>query len=248
MVKMKEIGISRVGCANPSAGKSVSSRSWFFEQFSFLRFLVLFFVLYVLVVPGVYLLWPKLWTNNVVAFLTSPFNFSENFASLYGTPLEGLINNYALTVVILFFSFVYPHVLRQTRRVGPEAVFLGSLVGSYLVSVLAWWLKGTPTTGTSIIGFCMILYLIPSTFLDARALYSSKVPRTGRSIGESLRFLSILLLLTFSLVLFSGYWLYPAYIYHLAGAAVCGIVVLTSVRLRAQKSAMRATRVGFLNN
>lgn len=218
--------------------RTAPSRSEFWRQFAFYRLLVLFVVLYVFVVPSVYLLWPKLWTSNVVAFITSPFNLRENFVSLYGSPLEGLIYNYGLTAVMLCFSLAYPHVLRQTRRVGPEAVFLGSLVGSYLVSVLAWWLIGTPTTGTSIIGFCMILYLIPSTFLDVFPYFhNGKVPRTGRSMRRCLRFSFILLLLVFSLVSFFGYWLYPACIYHLAGAAVCGIVVMANVRIHAHKSA-----------
>jgi hypothetical protein len=208
----------------------------YLQGLSIVRVPLLFIILYT-IVPFIYLSSPKaLWGNDILAFLTSPFNFKENFASVYSSAFEGLPNNFVFTVVVMFISLVYPHVLAKTRLVGPEAVFLGSLIGSYTVSFIAWLSIGTPRTGTSIVGFCMVAYLCITTFFDAPTYFNKMKNRPPKPRSTIARFSFIVGVLAFSFIATLGYWLgNSAYVYHFAGASVCAIVALMIAKTRSRK-------------
>jgi len=146
------------------------------EGSSFYHVLVPFAILCI-VVWWVYVVGALLtgfWGNEkTVAFLTSPFYPKENFV-LYPSPLEGIFFNFVVTSAIIISSILYYHRLAESKRVNPKLVFWGSVVASYVTSVFAWKIDGMPLTGTSIIGFTFVCFLVLLSFFDV-FIYFNKI-------------------------------------------------------------------------
>jgi hypothetical protein len=202
-------------------------------QFGFREvYFVMLFVFLNLLVLLFYFSEPKaLWGNHIIEFITSPFNFKEDFLKVYSSPQEGLLNNVGVPFIIAFVQVLYYHLLAQNRRIRPELVFWASVLASYLVSGLAWFLTGAPSTGTSIIGFSMIAFLFGSTLFDIPT-YFRKI-REGKKQQQLLAKCYIVSVVSiFSLVGLVLFYLWgnASYGYHLAGGLLCWVLVTVIVQ------------------
>ena len=94
--------------------------------------------------------------NPAVIWISSPFNVFYEAANHYG-----IIYNFVLVVLFCFFVESYSRAVADLKgRVSLiRNAFLLSIVASYIVS-LVWWkfLAGFPSSGTSIIGFSLIVF------------------------------------------------------------------------------------------
>jgi len=191
--------------------------------------LSLFPILYVLVL-GIYSVSLRAaWENNVLAFVTSPFNFKEDFLSVYGSPLAGYWNNLVLPWGFMVFSLIYYHILAVSKRISPELVFWASTAASYVVSVLVWFHYGTPSTGTSIVGFCMVAFLFGNAVNDLLS-YRNTLKNTKNMRIFAKTYIAAITLLVSGTVLVLFYWLgNNSYLYHFVGGAICGAFVIARV-------------------
>lgn len=193
-----------------------------------LVYVPLVFAALYLTASGVYLISPTdLWYNNVLAFLTSPFNFKEDFLKTYSSVTQGIWLNLVFTFAIIAFSIFYFRMLAVSKRISPTLIFWTSVLASYVVAGAIWLLKGVPSTGTSIIGFCITAFLIGSSFKDLSSFSLNKKEKINRK-----HFLAALSILFFSLVLSGFYLLGGAAPLHLLGGTVCAgsILVVFSTR------------------
>jgi hypothetical protein len=164
-----------------------------------------------------------------LAFLSSPFNMLEDFSGyysgLYQSPQQGYIYNTVFTTAFLFFAAFYYHFITENKRFSIERVFLGSIVGSYVVSIVVWMLTGWPSTGTSIIGFCVLAYLLGLSSYDLLVV-KRKEPQLRFKTAKSIMIIPTIIFS--SIILLFGYLLgNNASVYHLAGGAICGILAFT---------------------
>lgn len=167
--------------------------------------------------------------SNILAFLTSPFNFVEDFSKVYKSPMEGYWLNAGFTAFIISVSIVYAQLLASSKRVKPELVFWTSILASYLVSIFVWRFNGMPSTGTSIIGFCMTAFLLLSSLHDLPAYF--KKLRNKLCFLTIGKLFAINLVFVFSLVVLLSYWLgNSSYPYHFVGGAICGVLILAIVK------------------
>ena len=170
--------------------------------------------------------------GTVLAFLTSPFNFLEDFTGNYEWPQQGYLYNTVVTVIFLFFATFYYYWITENKRFSIERVFWASIIGSYGVSIVVWAIKGWPSTGTSIIGFCVVGYLLGLSFFDF------KRQRNKTKFSSRLRNLIILPTLLVSCIILPTAYLLgnDAYPYHLAGGGICAILLLLLRRKQSSKS------------
>jgi hypothetical protein len=136
-----------------------------------------FFVFVIAYVVGNFLFWLGLQSVNgdgsrlaIVFFLTSPVNLYENFSGAYSSVTQGLLANFAFTAVMLALTEAYCRVDQVKLRgsLSVDRAFLASIAASYLLSILVWVWEGFPAYGSSIIGFCMTVFLLINSLLDAR--------------------------------------------------------------------------------
>ena len=99
--------------------------------------------------------------NSLWLFLTSPFNAVENYSSAYSSPLIGFASNYVFVVFLIAFSeILYQRYAKLMKNwVDYRTVFLSSVIASYIVGAITWR-GGVPAHGTSIVSFCLILFLL----------------------------------------------------------------------------------------
>jgi hypothetical protein len=162
---------------------------------------------------------------DLALLLSSPFNFLENFSNLYPSSSVGLLLNFALTgyMLILVEGYCRLGQVKLRGRVSVDFAFLASIIASYAVSVFTLLTGGTPSYGSSIVGFCMMVFLLVNTLLDS-PIYLSKEARTSRSVWARLAWLPSL---AFSLVLIPGGYIFgnPGLPLHLEGLVVFALLV-----------------------
>ncbi len=102
--------------------------------------------------------------NGDVIFITSPFNILEVTGS--ASPAFSFLANFVLVAMVILMAELYYDFSVMTIPAG--AAFAMAVTASYIISACSWLLKGTPSAGTSIIGFSMFLYLAASAVLDMK--------------------------------------------------------------------------------
>ena len=169
--------------------------------------------------------------GNVLAFLTSPFNLGEIYSKVYNSYLEGYFFNGVFTAGIIFVAIIYPQLLATNRRVKPELVFWTSIIASYLVSMIVWFFTGAPSTGTSIVGFCMVGFLLVSSMNDLRDYFSKKIRHPSKlSIIEVTTITAIAIFSLIFAILF--YSLGENAYVHFVGGAICAFLIFVMIKLR----------------
>jgi hypothetical protein len=169
--------------------------------------------------------------GNIFAFVTSPFNLAEVFAKVYTSPMEGYLFNALFTSIIIIFSIIYFHLFAASKRVTPELVFWISIISTYIVSAFVWFLTGAPSTGTSIIGFCMVGFLFMVSLNDLRICFGKKGMEKNKLIIAKVSLAASISIFS----LFSAILLYSignSAIVHFSGGAICAVLILMIKKLK----------------
>ena len=135
------------------------------------------------------------------------------------------------TVYIMIVAIIYSNYWSLSRRIKPELIFWVSIVSSYVVSLLVWIFTGQPSTGTSIIGFCMVGFLFLRSLNDLRFYFNKERIEDNKStirnisLTASLAFISLVFALLF-------YSLNQSVYVHFAGGAICATLIIIIVKLK----------------
>jgi hypothetical protein len=104
-------------------------------------------------------------SNKTVIWLVSPFNITQEIGG------AGVYYNYALIVVTFLFVELYSRNMAklQDRDFIMDNALILSVFSAYVASLIVWFAVGTPSMGSSIIGFNLFIFfaidLIDSEFL-----------------------------------------------------------------------------------
>jgi hypothetical protein len=179
----------------------------------------------------------KMWGLNYTAwFLTSPFNPLEITSQTYGSYTIGEVSNFGLVAIIILGADIYHQFfsIRWKNQLLPRTVLFAAIAASYIVSGLVWIFDKIPSTGTSIIGFCLIGYIVINSSADFKNYRRAKLMREqGKVAASSRKVLAYVWLLVLSWVglvfLFldnSSYWL------HLLGGGISLVIIFSFLRHR----------------
>ncbi len=206
------------------------------EAFRKIETFFIFVILYALV-NFVYFSDFKRWGLNYTAwFLTSPFNPLEITSRAYGSYTIGEVSNFGLVAIIILGADVY-HQFFSTRwknQLLPRTVLFAAIAASYMVSGLVWIFDKMPSTGTSIIGFCLIGYVVINSSADFKDYQRAKLLReqgkAAASARKTLAYIWLLVLSWVSLVFLfldnSSYWL------HLLGGGISLVIIYSFLKHR----------------
>ena len=201
-------------------------RTWYIVDLFVTLYLIVLLTYYAFSVYGVSL--SNIW-GNIFAFLTSPFNLAEVFAKVYNSPIEGYVFNAIFTAVIIIVAIIYANLWASSKRIKPELVFWTSIIASYIISIFVWFFTGAPSTGTSIIGFCMVGFLFVSSLYDLRAYFNKKRAEHGKLIIAKVSLtVSITVISLFFGLLF--YSLSNSIYVHFGGGAICAVLIFTAIK------------------
>lgn len=167
--------------------------------------------------------------GKILAFSTSPFNFTEIFSKVYSSPMEGYLSNGVFTVVIIFMSIFYYSLFALSKRVKPTTVFWTSVAASYIVSIFVWLITGAPSTGTSIIGFCMVGFLFINSLNDLRVHFKTKKAEQSKFIIAKVSLSASIALVSLFLALFF-YSLGNSIYVHFGGGATCASLIFIAIK------------------
>ena len=203
-------------------------RTWYIANLFVILTMIVFLTYYAFSVYKVSL--SNFWVS-VFSFLTSPFNLTEVFAKVYSSPVEGYFFNGIFTFVLIIFCIIYFHLFASSKRVTPEFVFWMSIVASYVVSALVWFFTGAPSTGTSIVGFCMVGFLLVSSMNDLRVYFSKKIRHTSKL--SIIKVTTITAIAIFSLIFAILFYSLGENAYvHFVGGAICAFLIFVMIKLR----------------
>jgi hypothetical protein len=196
----------------------------------YLTYLIANYV-YLVVLPGAVF-------DYRAVFLTSPFNILETLSPIYASFGQGLTENFVLVVFFMALAESYSRfsLVKLNAYLSVDLAFLLSIASTYIVSGLWWWKAGAPASGTSIVAFCMLLYLAAASVGDVR-VYGKRGRRQGAEFAKA--FLWVLAI-SISLAAASTYLLgNPHFEVHIMGAvtftALDGAFVLTRLVRRNER-------------
>ncbi len=137
-------------------------------------------------------------SHSFVLFLTSPFNISYEMAN------NGVIYNYVLVVAIYLLVEIYSRNIADLKggvSLIRNAAIL-SIVASYIVSALVWYLYGFPSSGTSILAFNMLLFSAFETYDSELIKRMSERTMNTRKALEIMSIVFVVLVVILSLLLY----------------------------------------------
>ncbi len=109
-------------------------------------------------------------------FITSPFNPIEDLSKVYSNVEIGYLANGVFIAILLFITQIYMERAMKwlSGRITIRKVFFSGVFASYITAAIYWISTGQPSTGTSIIGFGVLMFLTFSLILDAAYYFRSK--------------------------------------------------------------------------
>lgn len=131
-------------------------------------------------------------TDRPLVFLTAPFNGIENLSRVYGSFQQGLEANFLFILCLIIATEIYCSYFMKffRRRIGIVRLFLFSVLASYILSALEWRLTGYLSSGTSIIGFCLAVFLTLSLIVDL-AVYLRKKDLGARTTRRPSKLIAV---------------------------------------------------------
>lgn len=148
-------------------------RHYYSYLFMLLYFVITFVVygFYIYLVPALSTVSYGTFVIHAFNFLTSPFSPLENlkFAGNYeSVVINGLIPNFLEILIFMLVLQLYmdSNFYLLSRFFKFKHIFYTSIIATYILSLLVWLIKGQPSTGTSIIGFSLILFIELCLILD----------------------------------------------------------------------------------
>jgi hypothetical protein len=113
------------------------------------------------------------------------------------------------------------------RSLSLPRIFVTSVAGTYVVAAIIWILTGQPSTGTSIIGFTMVVAIAASSGADFLAQLRRIYEGNHRAVNYLKSYGLLIVCGVASLIALRSYLLAnSSYQLHLAGGAVSGVVML----------------------
>jgi hypothetical protein len=199
-----------------------------------MRVTLFFYVAYI-VTNYIYVKLPQAFELNYgVIFVTSPFNLLEDLSHIYVNPMQGLEANFWVVLLIILLAEIYSRFSHARFEVaGIDGVFALALGASYATSALWWQVKGVPESGTSIVAFSIVLYLLAISLADARIYI---VPHK-LSIMEIIKFPLWITSLGTSCVAAPTFILgNPSYEVHLVGITFFGAFLMLLILYRLKRN------------
>lgn len=98
------------------------------------------------------------WTNEMLAFITSPVNILENQGATPQIWSQNITFNFTLLVFWIAIIELYSRLYRPMISVD-EAFVLG-LMATYMTSATVWLDYGAPAIGTSVVASVMLVYVV----------------------------------------------------------------------------------------
>jgi len=205
-----------------------------FANIVMMRVTLFFYVAYI-VTNYIYVKLPRaLELNYGVIFVTSPFNLLENLSHIYANPTQGLEANFWIVLLFILLAEIYSR-FAHARFVGTgiDGAFALALGASYATSALWWQVKGVPESGTSIVSFSIVLYLLVISLADARI----NIVPYKLSIMEKIKFPLWITSLGTSCVAAPTYILgNPSYEVHLVGITFFGAFLMLLILYRLKRN------------
>ncbi|MEM3190651.1 MAG: hypothetical protein QW292_00780 [Candidatus Parvarchaeota archaeon] len=173
-----------------------------------------------------FILFLKLIPENILIFITAPFNALEDLSASYGSVYVGFLFNFLpVFIMLLIASYIYTKNNRLNKFLKPSDVFVVGILASYLSSAVYWLAFKVPSRGTSILAITLLIYfLIYVSTYDFKALFVKRANKNyskrTKEIAAYITF--ILLLIIIILVLASNYGLL---LVHIIG----GLIALSSI-------------------
>ncbi|MGC8622213.1 MAG: hypothetical protein ACP5U0_09890 [Caldisphaera sp.] len=110
-----------------------------------------------------------------MVFISSPFNWEEDFTGLYPSPIFGMVENSILPSLAISLPSIYNKImniingglfkleeeknpLSQENVESSFKVLVYSVIATYLTSIYNYFSTGAVGSGTSIIGVCLFAY------------------------------------------------------------------------------------------
>jgi len=175
-------------------------------------------------------------------FATSPFSPLEDFSRIYSSVTVGLISNFFVVALLILISEIIADFVLKNGKSYVRTTFVYSILSSYILSFIIFVLLGTPSTGTSIIGFCfsiLIAYMLLSEVYSI--LHRIAGGPQQMTIKGLLNHINFVVMGLFKVIIFGAFvyvlavfTLYsyiignPSWWLHLSGAAVFAALVLAS--------------------
>lgn len=116
-------------------------------------------------------------------FITAPVNYSEDFSSVYPNFISGLLLNLGLILFMIwiydFYNSFYMYTFKSSFPV--ERVVILGAISTWAASAYLWYMRGYPATGTSIIGFSLVIIIISMIPTDFYSYLTNKKIRKNLS-------------------------------------------------------------------
>lgn len=184
-----------------------------------LRVTLFFYIAYVAVNYVYIILLHQQVFTYVLVFAVSPFNILEILSPVYTSSTQGLVENFGFVVLMILVTETYSRysAIKLKHMLSIDVVFCLSIGATYITSALWWWRAGVPASGTSIVGFSVLLYLAASSILDLR----HQVKRAQKKGREAARGVVWIAACVTSIGFSPTYvWGNPQYALHIAGASI----------------------------
>jgi hypothetical protein len=167
--------------------------------------------------------------SDLAVYLTSPFGSIENLqlgVSLWG---YGIVENFLLVTAIMVLVAGY-HVFLSSRNPSSPSLaslFFAATAATYFVSLADWIVTGTPASGTSVIAFSLLAYLLLACAMETWGEVEAN-SRLGKSVVglDALAWTGQ----TAVILLLSLYYLVgnASAAFHLGGAILTGAILLAA--------------------
>jgi len=139
--------------------------------------------------------------------------------------------NGVFTFVIISLSIIYYHQFAWSKQVKPELVFWTGIIASFIVSIFVWLSTASPSAGTSIIGFCMVGFLLFTSLSDLRIYFNKKIIEQGKLIIAKV-FLTASITVISLFFVFFFYSLSSSVYVHFGGGAIAAILILITIKTK----------------
>jgi len=108
--------------------------------------------------------------SKAILFATSPFSLLEALPPLSTSTAAGLSIDFLFVAVVMIAVAAFNLRVASRGAVAPSmpTVFFAAVAATYIVSLQVWLARGVPASGTSIIAFSMLGYLVFATSREVR--------------------------------------------------------------------------------
>jgi hypothetical protein len=167
---------------------------------------------------------PAASSSNMVMWLSSPFNISQEASNL-----AGVFYNYILVVAAFLIVELYSRNIADLKDrdfIMDNATLIG-IIASYATSLVVWLVKGVPSMGSSIIGFDLLIFFAVD-LIDSEFFVRAPEDRiTAKMVIAIIVVVCTVIILDSSVVMYLYIHQNPFWYVHLLGGAIFALLFLT---------------------